>query len=147
MTLNIENCPICLEPLVFEVAEINQEPNPCRHKFCKSCFLNLLKTFQDDPHLDGTMVCPLCRRVYVGESFSDFCYLHPVYNWMTDRNRSVEPETVINPLFQDLTEWDVNESSDSSLDLSDESLYVPSDSSEEVADDPYEVIDLTGDSE
>ena len=124
MTLNIENCPICLEPLVLEVAEINQEPNPCRHKFCKSCFLNLLKTFQDDPHQDGTMVCPLCRRVYVGVSFSDFCYLHPVYNYNLDRSRLAETETVIITLFQDLTEFDVNESIDSSVDMSDESLYV-----------------------
>ena len=162
---NNDNCPICLEPLVFEVAEINQQPNPCGHKFCHSCFLNHLKTFHDDQNLHGTMICPLCRRIYVGVSFSDFCYYHPVYYSNLNQRRfpdlhtdessdesenvseNAETETVIIPLFQDLTEFDENDSSDESEDVSDDSLYVPSDSREEMIDDLYAFIDLTRDSE
>ena len=46
-----------------------------------------------------------------------------------------------------IPEFDENDSSDESEDVSDDSLYVPSDSSEEVSNEPYATIDLTGDSD
>ena len=142
--MTTEDCPICLEPFVGYVAEINQQPNSCGHKFCVSCFLRHLEKFRSSPQLYGTMTCPLCRRVYLGVSFWDFCILHSIYPPNVETEQV--PETRVVPLFQDLSEFDAD-SSDSDDDDSDDSSYEPSESSEEVADDPYMIIDLTSDLE
>ena len=156
-------CPICMDTdhAEFNIFEFNQEPSPCRHRFCMPCMVRHMFTCREAQNWsakESSVFCPLCRQEYPGLFIWDFCQIFevgiipPPINGVGEDEKSEEGKdesasttgSVIS-IRSSSDDESEDDSSSSEEDADDDSSYIPSDVSQ-VEEQP-EIIDLTTDSD